>query len=179
MEAHEPTAVTWAVLGLLARRPMSGYDVKTAIDRTIRHFWAASYGQIYPELRRLEEQGLLEAEDVPQGGRNRREYSLTPAGEEAFRAWLASDEELVLEQRNEGLLKLFFADALSADEVQTLLQKKIEQHQRIVERLCQIPADGHSLGNDFPLIVRDYGVAFNEWAARWYSELAERLAKRR
>jgi PadR family transcriptional regulator AphA len=48
----EPTAVTWAVLGLLALRPMSGYDIKQAVDRTIRHFWAASYtGKGRRELR--------------------------------------------------------------------------------------------------------------------------------
>ena len=49
----ETTAVTWAVLGLLVQRPRSGYELKQSVDRTIRHFWAASYGQIYPELKRL------------------------------------------------------------------------------------------------------------------------------
>jgi len=68
----EPTAVTWAVLGLPARRELSGYDLKTAIDRTIRHFWAASYGQIYPELRRLEERGWIAGTDAARGGRSRR-----------------------------------------------------------------------------------------------------------
>jgi DNA-binding PadR family transcriptional regulator len=168
-----------AILGMVQLGNRTGYDIKQLVDKSSRFFWAASYGQIYPELRRLEEQGLLKAADVPQGGRNRREYSLTPAGEQAFRAWLTADEELVLEQRNEGLLKLFFADALSAEEIQRLLQQKIEQHQKIVERLCQIPADESPTGNDFPLVVRDYGVAFNEWAAQWYRELAGRLAKRR
>ena len=65
----EPTAVTWAVLGLLSRRELSGYDLKTAIDRAIRHFWAASYGQIYPELRRLEERGWITGIDAARGGR--------------------------------------------------------------------------------------------------------------
>ena len=51
------TAVTWALLGLLYQRPRSGYDLKQAVDRSIRHFWAASYGQIYPELARLEAAG--------------------------------------------------------------------------------------------------------------------------
>jgi PadR family transcriptional regulator, regulatory protein AphA len=56
----KPTAVTWAVLGLIELAPRSGYEIKRTIDRTIRHFWAASYGQIYPELGRLEEQGWIE-----------------------------------------------------------------------------------------------------------------------
>jgi PadR family transcriptional regulator, regulatory protein AphA len=168
-----------AILGMVYLGQRTGYEIKQLVDKSSRFFWAASYGQIYPELKRLEEEGLLEAKDDPRGGRNRRAYSLTPAGAEAFRAWLASEEEPVLEQRNEGLLKLFFADALDADEVQALLRQKIEQHERIVERLCQVAPEERPAENDFPLVVRDYGVAFNEWAAQWYRELAERLAKRR
>ena len=61
------TAVTPVVLGLLASGPRSGYDIKTTVDRSTRFFWAASYGQIYPELRRLENDGLVEGEDVPSG----------------------------------------------------------------------------------------------------------------
>ena len=76
----ETTAVTWAVLGLLAQRARSGYDLKVAVDRTIRHFWAASYGQIYPELRRLEEAGWIRGADADTGGRKRREYRITAAG---------------------------------------------------------------------------------------------------
>src|SRR2546423_9274663 len=63
------TAVTPVVLGLLSLGPRSGYDIKTVVDRSTRFFWAASYGQIYPELRRLEEEGLIEGEDAPNGGR--------------------------------------------------------------------------------------------------------------
>jgi DNA-binding PadR family transcriptional regulator len=157
----------------------TGYEIKQLVDKSSRFFWAASYGQIYPELRRLEDQGLLKAKDDPRGGRSRREYSLTAAGERAFRAWLAADDELVLEQRNEGLLKLFFAGALAPDEIQDLLRRKVEQHERILERLCQVAPDEPPAEDDFPLLVRDYGIAFNTWAADWYRELAERLAKRR
>jgi DNA-binding PadR family transcriptional regulator len=175
----ELSSTAKAILGMVYLGNRTGYEIKQLVDKSSRFFWAASYGQIYPELKRLEEQGLLKAKDDPRGGRNRREYSLTAAGEQAFRDWLASDEDLVLEARNEGLLKLFFADALDAEQVQALLSQKIEQHERIVERLCQVTPDEPHAQNDFPFLVRDYGIAFNEWAAQWYRELAERLAKRR
>jgi PadR family transcriptional regulator AphA len=74
----QPTAVTWAILGLLAQRPMSGYDLKHTVDRTIRHFWAASYGQIYPELNRLETTGWVSG--CANGARGRRLYRATAAG---------------------------------------------------------------------------------------------------
>src|SRR6185503_12467806 len=109
-----PKAVTWAVLGLLAQRPRSGYEIKQAVDRTIRHFWAASYGQIYPELRRLEAAGWISGDDAPRGGRARRIYGITPTGSAALDGWLAGADTRV-ELRDESLLRLFFSDTLPRD----------------------------------------------------------------
>src|ERR1051325_176878 len=81
-------SVTPVILGLLSYAPMSGYDMKQAVDRSTRFFWAASYGQIYPELKRLEQEGLVEGKDAPNGGRTRRVYRLTKAGREALAEWL-------------------------------------------------------------------------------------------
>ena len=50
---------------MLRIKPMSGYEIKQAVDQSTRFFWAASYGQIYPQLRRLESEGLIEGEQVP------------------------------------------------------------------------------------------------------------------
>jgi DNA-binding PadR family transcriptional regulator len=98
----QPTAVTWVVLGLVALKPRSGYEIKRIVDRSIRHFWAASYGQIYPELRRLEEEGWIAGEDDPRGGRSRRVYGITPAGRAGLRGWLAGRETRI-EMRDESL----------------------------------------------------------------------------
>ena len=51
------------ILGMIALGKQTGYDIKQFVDKSTRHFWAASYGQIYPELRRLEEQGLIVGHD--------------------------------------------------------------------------------------------------------------------
>src|SRR6185312_8880578 len=102
----EPTQATWAILGLIASGPCSGYDLKTAIDRAIRHFWAASYGQIYPELRRLEERGWITGIDAARGGRSRRVYRITSEGRAALVGWLHSRETRI-ELRDESLLRLF------------------------------------------------------------------------
>ena len=106
----ELSATAYVVLGMLRHEPRSGYEIKAAVDKTTRFFWAASYGQIYPELRRLEEAGLIEGHAEPRGGRQRKVYELTGAGHAELRDWLARGAE-VLEMRDEGLLKLFFASA--------------------------------------------------------------------
>ena len=57
--------MTPVILGLLATAPLSGYEIKAIVDRSTRFFWAASYSQIYPELRRLEQDGLIIGNDEP------------------------------------------------------------------------------------------------------------------
>src|SRR4051794_19859596 len=97
------------ILGLLRFNPRTGYDIKSVIEVSTRFFWGASYGQIYPELKRLEGAGLVASEPSPRGARKRTVYRLTPAGEQALQAWLTDREHVVFEYRDEWLLRLFFA----------------------------------------------------------------------
>src|SRR5215218_594672 len=91
-----------AILGVLGLGPRSGYEIKSLVDGSTRFFWAASYGQIYPELRRLAEAGLVEGTADPQGGRRRTVFRLTDAGASALRDWLATPPE-IQENRDESL----------------------------------------------------------------------------
>src|SRR5437870_685624 len=99
---------------MLRQRPRSGYDIKRFVDHSTRFFWAASYGQIYPELHRLEEEGLIEREREDKSGRRRTVYRLTRPGQRELVAWLRAPEDSVRELRDEAMLRLFFADALPA-----------------------------------------------------------------
>lgn len=167
------TAITPVVLGLLADRPRSGYDIKTVVDRSTRFFWAASYGQIYPELRRLEAEGLIEGEDAPSGGRRRRVYKLTRAGRETLVEWLLG-QTVTIELRDESLLRLFFADALPRERALMLLEGRKRGHEQYLETLRAIDARP---GQDPPFVdlVLRWGIAFNEWGAQWCQQQLERL----
>jgi PadR family transcriptional regulator, regulatory protein AphA len=166
-----PTA--HVILGFLSWRPMSGYDVKAAADNSTRFFWAASYGQIYPELRRLAELGLIEGSEEPQGGRKRTVYSLTPAGEERLREWLAEGIE-TFEMRDEGLLKLFFSGA-SPDAAPATLDAKRAKHQRKLDDLRAIEATGKPHG--YALMVLHYGIEMQEWAIAWCDRATAELTE--
>jgi len=168
------TAVTPVLLGLLAMRPRSGYDIKTAVDRSTRFFWAASYGQIYPELKRLEEEDLIEGEDRPNGGRSRRVYSLTPAGHEALLDWMRS-EITTIELRDESLLRLFFADAVPSEGALQLLEGRKRGHEEFLEVLRAIQALPGGPDPTFVDLVLRWGIDFNEWGARWCEEQLKRL----
>src|SRR5262245_34312427 len=95
MEPTELSATAKVILGLLAMGPRTGYEIKSFADNSTRYFWAASYGQIYPELRRLADAGLIEGEESPRGGRQRTVYELTEAGGEALNQWHRSEERRV------------------------------------------------------------------------------------
>jgi PadR family transcriptional regulator, regulatory protein AphA len=168
------TAVTPVVLGLLSLGPRSGYDIKTVVDRSTRFFWAASYGQIYPELRRLEEEGLIEGEDAPNGGRGRRVFKLTAAGRKALEAWLLGPETTI-EYRDESLLRLFFADALPREQAVQLLEGRKRGHEEFLAVLRAIDARPGGKDPDFVDLVLNWGIDFNQWGADWCEKHLKRL----
>jgi DNA-binding PadR family transcriptional regulator len=167
------SAVTPVILGLLANKPRSGYDIKAVVDRSTRFFWAASYGQIYPELRRLEEDGLIEGEDAPSGGRSRRVYTLTDAGRQALVDWLLGST-VTIELRDESLLRLFFADALPREQALMLLEGRKRGHEQYLEVLRAIDAIPGT-DPDFVDLVLRWGIEFNEWGVSWCERQLKRL----
>jgi PadR family transcriptional regulator, regulatory protein AphA len=97
----------YAILGILTFHPrQTGYDIRKTIESTVRYFWSESYGQIYPTLKRLVAEGLIERCGEA-GKKGAQEYSITAAGRGALAAWLAIPYRED-PQRNEFLLKVFF-----------------------------------------------------------------------
>jgi PadR family transcriptional regulator AphA len=170
----EVTPTGYVILGMLGWRSMSGYEIKSLVDYSTRFFWAASYSQIYPELRRLADEGLIAGEAKPQGGRKRNEYRLTPVGRKALRSWLEREPE-VFELRDEGLLKLFFAGVTDGQTAPATLEAKQAHHEEVVQRLREIEATGTPEG--FAYMVLRYGIDCNEFMAAWCQRERHALAK--
>lgn len=98
----------YAVLGVLSICPGSGYDIKKLMEQSTSNFWHESYGQIYPILKQLTEEGLATSQAEKQEGKPERYvYTLTERGTEELQRWLTEPVEYVVE-RNELLLKLYF-----------------------------------------------------------------------
>lgn len=104
--------ISYMVLGMLRLGATSGYAIKKAADASTSAFWPVSLAQVYPELARLEEHGLVTRHEDPHGARARSSYRLTDAGKEALLDWLRSPHEVPFQFRVEGMLRFFFADAL-------------------------------------------------------------------
>lgn len=170
-----PTA--YVILGMVSREPRSGYEIKALVDNTTRFFWAASYGQIYPELKRLSDAGLVEGSDAPRGERKRTVYAITEEGKRQLEDWLRQPPQTV-EMREEGLLKLFFAGVLPPEQAVETLRSMREYRRGIAARLRAMEPDAEEkLKQDdpFPLIVLQGGIEFNEWFADWCERMEARL----
>src|SRR5829696_4322416 len=120
---------------MIATGRRSGYAMSRTAKEATRHFWATSDGQIYPQLKRLAEAGYITGERESQGGRERVVYSLTDKGQEALDEWLNSGARPQHEFRDEGVLKLFFAEALSVDQLRAQIELMRERHRRAIETL--------------------------------------------
>jgi DNA-binding PadR family transcriptional regulator len=175
MPGLTPTA--YVLLGMLRLGKRTGYEIKQLVDRSTRFFWAASYGQIYPELKRLEEAGLVRGEADPQGGRQRRAYALTPEGERALDDWLATPDVSLFELRDMALLKLFFADGLDAAGQAALARAASERHAGFAAALEEVEAE-HSGDHHMTYEVLSFGLDFNRWCAERYAALATELEER-
>jgi DNA-binding PadR family transcriptional regulator len=179
----ELSATGKVVLGMLAGKSRSGYEIKQLVDSSARFFWAASYGQIYPELKRLEKAGLIAGADSSQGARRRTVYELTATGRKAARAWIASPPA-VFEMRDEGLLELFFAGSIDPARTAEIARERAATSRAKAAELRSIAEAIDAAGRpDGPeakpdagsLTVLRYGIEMSEWAADWFERAAEDL----
>jgi PadR family transcriptional regulator, regulatory protein AphA len=166
----------YVVLGMIATGRRSGYAISRTAKEATRHFWATSDGQIYPQLKKLSEEGYITGERESQGGRERVMYSLTDKGQEALDEWLNSGARVHFELRDEGVLKLFFAEAVSVDQLRAQIAVMRERHRRALDTLSELqPKAGDQA---CALLTLRFGLELQEFAIDWYDRLDEQLADR-
>lgn len=114
-------------LGMLTDGDASGYDMKKCFESSFGHFFPAGYGSIYPALATLARNGLVEYELVPQEGKpDRKVYSINDKGREALIEGL-SNPNPSHKIRSEFLATLWFAHLMSAEQVHTVIENKIQE----------------------------------------------------
>jgi PadR family transcriptional regulator, regulatory protein AphA len=165
----------YAILGVLSQGPMSGYDIKKFIQGSISNFWSESYGQIYPILKQLSEEGLTSSHTEKQEGKPERYvYRLTDKGWDTLREWLTEPAEYTV-GRIEILLKLFFGR-------HTAVSTNIEHVQQfgalqvaLLHKYAEIEKHINALGLDeaerlYSLITLSYGRRESEALVAWCDE---------
>lgn len=166
-EAHlELTSTGRILLGMIAEGHRTGYAIKSEIERTTRDFWGASIGGIYPGLKRLRQEGLVAREDNPRGSSRRHLYRLTEAGETVLRDWLTHAGEAPVELRDEGLLKLRFAEVLDPAERRGIVTRMLDRHSENCRSLRR-RLESREYDDRFDQLSIEYLLGWNEWARDW------------
>jgi DNA-binding PadR family transcriptional regulator len=176
--ARRSSSSSEVLLGLLTIQPMSGYDLGQVIRTSVGHFWRESYGQIYPNLKRLAAEELVTAKTERQKGKpDRRIYSITGKGRERLAKWLAVEPQPEI-PRNELLLKLFFGAQVSPEIPIANLGRMVEEERALLKQFRQ--AEQEIAGNrqypDAPYwrMTARFGLLELEAHLRWAKEtLAE------
>jgi PadR family transcriptional regulator, regulatory protein AphA len=132
-------SLEYAILGFLSYHPYTGYDLKKIFDSSVRHFWSADQSQIYRTLSHLTDQALVEMEKIPQEDRpDRKVYHITDAGRTELRKWLVGPPPMD-EPRSAPLVQVFFAGALTDEEILLKFEEFAEMMRMILARYNQIP----------------------------------------
>ena len=167
------------ILGMVRLGAGSGYAIKKAADVSTRFFWPTSLSQVYPELARLERAGLVSRKEDPNGARDRFAYQLTEAGEAALLEWMRSPKEAETQFRDEGILRLFFADALSREDqlalVRRLRERARDGRDRTRAEIIPLADALKGSGIEFPAHIARLRADTYAYTERWLARLEVEL----
>jgi DNA-binding PadR family transcriptional regulator len=175
----EPLSLSeYAVLGLLADGPLSGYELNKRAERTIGYFWRPAKSKIYELLPRLSANGLVSSRHVPQERRpDKQVHELTALGRETLREWLESHDLPRTVARNPLLLRLFFGGHGDTSALIDLIgERKVRAEQQLAE-LRALESDVDPDREVFAYLTLLHGIEDAESTARWCAVALEVLAR--
>jgi DNA-binding PadR family transcriptional regulator len=172
------TTTSYAILGLLALRPWSAYELSQEMRRNVGEFWPRAERGLYDEPKNLVAHGYATATDEQQGRRTRTVYAITPVGRRALRAWL-EEASAPPQFESEAVLRIAFAEHGSKEaalETLAALRAQAEEKGRLAIEIARTYFEGRGPYPDrihlISLVVRffaDYYALLDSWAA-WASD---------
>ncbi|MGV9824759.1 PadR family transcriptional regulator [Gordonia sp. NPDC003429] len=174
------TPTARAILGFLSLAPRSGYEIRQASRRSTGMIWGISDGQLYPQLHALSDAGLIEAHGAPEGTQARQRWRLTDAGLTALHTWLSSPSAPPT-MRDEGLVKLMFADLLGADAIRAIVLERRALHAELRAQLAQVVPGAHRSIPDHesgiwgPTFVHTFGLDYLDMSIAWCDDVLAAL----
>ena len=158
------------LLGLLAERPGSGWDLLKRFESSLAFVWPATQSQLYTELNRMAGDGLVAV--IATGARNRKEYAITGEGRDELRHWI-TDVTPERNRRNDAVLRVFFLWAVDPDEARAYLEREAAAYKSFHDLLEEVRASTSWDQTDFDRygrIALENGLralaAYEDWA-RW------------
>jgi DNA-binding PadR family transcriptional regulator len=156
-----------AALGLLAQAPGSGYDLLKHFEKSMANVWPATQSQLYGELNKLADAGLIEVSDI--GPRGRKEYHITDAGRAELRRWVMNPQDDP-PLRSSGLLRVFLLGEIPSDQARAHAIAMAEHAAAEVKRLEALRDSIHWTDDAAAFYGRaalEYGLRLNAMQAEW------------
>ncbi|WP_211766958.1 PadR family transcriptional regulator [Kutzneria sp. CA-103260] len=166
-----------AALGLLTFGPASGYDLLQTFNGSLANVWPATQSQLYGELGKLAEAGLVTVAE--EGARRRKEYALTDAGLAELRHWLVDVEPTVV-RRSDVLLRVFFLGIVEPEQAEEFLR---ERERDAIERQAELRVTEKEIASDtvdlavYGRLALEWGLRFTEMQREWAVWAQQEVAK--
>jgi DNA-binding PadR family transcriptional regulator len=174
---------SYAVLGLLTfGDELTGYEVKQRADNTLRFYWVApAMSQIYSELARLTDHGLVEPTTSDGAGRRTTTYRITSNGRSALASWMAEGRVGFPVLKHSVLLRLLIGHVGEPERIRTMLEEYVAELAVARDDLRQVrdslrEADGPGEVFHYPSVVADWGLDYFAAEARHTRKALDRLS---
>ena len=148
--------VTYGLLGMLAVRSWTGYELTRQVRRSLRYTWTSSEGHLYREQKRLVELGWAVVDVEALGGRSRKRYSITSKGEAALAEWLTTEPQQP-HFEIEGFMRLFYADHGTIDDMVLSLEKTAVDARQMLAELGEFIDEYLAEGGPLWMLEHDTG----------------------
>ena len=183
-DAPVKASLELALLGLIAATPrISGYDIVRIFNLSMRHFWHAHQGQIYPTLERMERGGWIRSRNVIQRRRpNKRLFRIMPAGRRMLREWLERPFE-DMKLKYPPLLRTRFLGHLGAEQARTGIQEQKGAWTRYLQELREIERTYFAGGRYpdvnamFSCFTLRFGIAWKEASIAWCDRVISEIER--
>lgn len=173
-------SIRYAILGLLHYTDMHGYRIKEHLEKNFGHMWSINFGQIYPNLKDLLEEGLItlmELAPSDDGGPHKKLYSITPKGREEFARWLDESPDRPMLLRDPFLLKFAFFGFGSDESALAMIDEQIEIYNLQLERRLNNLKRWDRQGLYVQLLA-ELGITQNEMYLQWLQHARTEIEKK-
>lgn len=172
----------YAILGLLNHKSMTGYEISTEFKSALNEFWSAKHSQIYPELKKLVDEGMATFEvEISGNVLEKKVYTITEEGRRDFLQWLATDQPMEATPKDVFRLRVFFSDDLDKTTRIELLESHLAQHEQRLDYLRNILGKfegvddliGNHLMGDYMVLTG--AIMREEMSCQWVKKCIELL----
>ncbi|WP_328797450.1 PadR family transcriptional regulator [Lactiplantibacillus plantarum] len=169
------------ILGLLNQQPLTGYVLTKAFDDEIGEFWQAQHSQIYPQLKRLEEQGYVTHEITVSGEKlEKKLYHITATGRQLLHEWISVGTPDLTATKDEFILKLYFIQTDRDPRLLAMLQEQLTLHtaklahlqQRLATVFPQAKAAKQHYGH---YLILQHAIGREDYYVNWLKQTLKAL----